>query len=117
MNPTTTLIRGKEGILAELAKLGPMRKGSLSEQYVDAVGRDGTKRRRGPYTLYTFKEKGRTVSRRLRGAEQVARYREQIAAFRRFQELTGELARVGQRLADLEAAGGQEEGCKKNSRR
>lgn len=115
MDPATKLDARKHQLLAELAALGPMRKGTLNEQYVQTTRKDGTPSRRGPYTLYTFKERGQTVSRRLSDRAQIACYRQQIAAFRRFQELTAELAQVGQQLADREAAG-QEDG-KKNSRR
>jgi hypothetical protein len=115
MDPTTKLIQRKNELLAQLAALGSMRKGTLNEQYVQTTLKDGTPSRRGPYTVYTFKEHGQTISRRLSDREQIACYRQQIATFRRFQELTAELAQVGQQLADREAAG--EEGCKKNSRR
>jgi len=115
MNPSTKLNQRKSELLAGLAALGPMRKGTLSEQYVPTILKDGTPSRRGPYTVYTFKEHGQTVSRRLSDRAQIACHRQQIATFRRFQELTAELAQVGQQLADLEAAG--DEGGKKNSRR
>lgn len=52
-------------ILEELADLSDMRRGSICEQFVETTGRDGSKRRRGPYCVYTYKEKGKTVSRRL----------------------------------------------------
>ena len=115
MDPHVSLIRRSNQILAELAALGPLRKGTLTEQYVVTVRRDGSPGQRGPYTLYTCKEAGRTLSRRLSQPAQIALYREQIAAFRRFQELTAELARLSQQRADLEAAGRPE--GKKNSRR
>ena len=114
METLAKLTRQRNEILAQLAALGPMRKGSLSEQYVQTVLKDGSKSQRGPYTVYTCKENGKTLSRRLSRQDEVARYREQIATFRRFQQLTADLARIGQQLADLEAAG--DEGCKKNSR-
>lgn len=116
MDTAGNLNHRKDAILAQLAQLGPMRKGSLQEQYFDVVLKGGAKRRRGPYTLYTFKEKGRTVSRRLSGKTLIELYRRQIEAFRSFQELTAELAQVGQRLADLQVSG-DEERSKKNSRR
>ena|SRR5208283_1703012 len=115
MDPTTKLVQRKNELLTQLAALGPMRKGTLIDQYVEATLKDGSPSRRGPYTVYSFKEHGQTVSRRLGNREQIACYRQQIARFRRFQELTAELGQVGQQLADLEAVGN--EGCKKNSRR
>jgi hypothetical protein len=111
MDPTAKLIQQKNELLAQLAALGPMRKGTLSEQYVQTTLKDGTPSRRGPYTVYTFKAHGRTLSQRLSDRARIALYREQIATFRRFQELSAELLRVGQQLADRQAAG--EEGCKK----
>jgi hypothetical protein len=106
----------REQLLTQIASLGPMRKGSLTDQYVEATRKDGSPTRRGPYTVYTYKHDGRTVSHRITDPARVAVYREQIAAFRRFHELTAELAQVSQSLADLEASGQKVEG-KKNSRR
>ena len=114
MNTAKQLLRRTDQVLAELAEIGPMRKGSVSEQMVQSVLKDGTPRQRGPYTLYTFKVHGQTISQRLRDPQQIALYRAQIAAFRHFQELTGELARLGQQRADLQAAG--DPGGKKNSK-
>jgi hypothetical protein len=115
MDPSTKLIQRKDQLHAQLALLGAMRKGTLSEQFVQTTRKDGTPSRRGPYTVYTFKQHGQTISRRLSDRTQIACFRQQIATFRRFQELTAELAQVGQQLADLEAAG--QAGGKKNSRR
>ena len=114
MNHPSRLTQRKDETLSHLAALGPMRKGSLTEQYVEVTLKDGSRSRRGPYTLYTCKDDGKTLSRRLKSEAEVALYREQIAAFRRFQELTGELARIGRTLADLEVE--DPEGSKKNSR-
>ena len=81
MEPTAKLIQQKNELLAQLAALGPMRKGTLSEQYVKTTLKDGAPSRRGPYTVYTFKEHGQTASRRLSDHAQIACYREQIRHF------------------------------------
>lgn len=101
-------------ILAELAHLEQMRRGSITEQYVVGTRRDGTKTRRGPYVLYSYKEKGKTVSRRLTDEEQIPVYRKQIERFRRFQELSGELLGIGERMSELALSDRDE---KKTSRR
>jgi len=88
-------------LLEQLAAIEQMRRGSLFPQIFEATRKDGTRVRRGPYTLYTRKEKGKTVSRRITDPEQVRRYQEQIDAFRRFDALAGELVRVGERISDL----------------
>jgi hypothetical protein len=115
MDTPSRLIQRKNNLHDQLATLGPMRKGTLNEQYVQTILKDGSARRRGPYTVYTFKEHGQTVSRRLSDHAKIALYREQIATFRRFQELTRQLAQISQRLADLAAT--DDAGSKKNSRR
>jgi hypothetical protein len=99
MNATHGMDQRRREILAELAGLARIRRGSVTEQYVETAGRRGRTLRRGPYPLYSFKAKGRTVSRRIR-AEQTAVYREQIAAGRRFQELTHELMELGEALCE-----------------
>jgi len=87
-------------ILKEIASLRQMRRGTVTEQYVEAALKDGSKVRRGPYPVYTFKEKGKTVSKRLKSAEEVQAYRRQIQAYRRFHELTADLVNVSEQLAD-----------------
>lgn len=103
MRKTEKLTRKKLEILKEIAALEPMRKGSLTEQFLETKRKDGTISKRGPYLLYTFKEKGKTHSRRIKGDEEAQIYRKQISAFRRYRELSSELVRVAGRIADLRA--------------
>jgi hypothetical protein len=101
MSQVETLQARRAGLMRELAGLVEMRRGSLVEQYVETVKSDGSKGRRGPYVLYSFKEKGKTVSRRLTVPGQVPIYRKQIQAFRRFEQVVSELTSVSERLCDL----------------
>ncbi len=87
-------------ILDQMRRLMPCRRGSLTEQKVVTTGPDGRPRTRGPYPVYTFKEKGRTVSRRVTDPDQVALYREQIERGRRFQLLSAQLLRLAEAQAD-----------------
>ena len=105
MEPVAKLVQRKREILEEMAQLGPMRRGTVTEQFFESRGKDGVPSKRGPYPILTSKEKGKTVSRRLRKNEDVALCQEQIEAFRRFQKLSAELVDVGQQLADLALAG------------
>jgi hypothetical protein len=100
-------------LLEQLQDLEEVRRGSIVEQYVVATRKDGGKKRRGPYVLYSYKEKGRTVSRRLTTKTDIPRYQDQIENFRRFQHITAELLRIGERISDL-ALG--EQGVKKTSK-
>ena len=117
MNESLRQVRQhRREVLAELALIEQMRRGSLIPQMFEATRKDGTKVLRGPYTLYTSKEKGKTISRRITDPEQVSRYQEQIKAFRRFETLANELVRVGEKIGDL-VLSDEAELKKKRSRR
>ena len=90
----------RQTILSELARLGPLRQGSVTDQYVETTGTDGKPSRRGPYPFYTAKEEGRTVSRRLNRPELAKACREHIAQVHRFRELVDQLMRLGEALSD-----------------
>ncbi|RMG00944.1 MAG: hypothetical protein D6726_10485, partial [Nitrospirae bacterium] len=64
-------------ILKEITALEQMRRGSVVEQFVKTVKADGSIVRRGPYALYSYKEKKKTVSRRVSDPELVKVYRRQ----------------------------------------
>ncbi len=101
MSKLDSLSKRKEEILKELAGLEQIRRGTITQQYFEGTRKDGTKTRRGPYPLYTFKEKGKTVSRRVKDPQLLRIYESQIQGFRRFQELTSELLAVGEAMSDL----------------
>ena len=98
-----TLLARRAEILSELSTLTRMRRGSIVRQWVEWVDSKGEKRRRGPYPLYSYKEKGRTISRRLTGPEE-EKVRGEIGNFRRFEQLTQELRAIGERLCEASAA-------------
>lgn len=113
MDELEQLRERRRTVLAELEGLEEIRRGSVVEQYVEGTRRDGSRVRRGPYLLYSYKEKGKTVSRRVREGQEAARLREQIQRFRRFQQLTGELLALGERISELLLR--EAEGVKKTS--
>lgn len=88
-------------IIKEIGSIRTIRKGSVTEQYLK-VARKGEREPglRGPYFLYTRKEKGKTVGRRLTKQE-ADRFRRQVDGFHRFQALGKEYAEICERLADL----------------
>ena len=91
----------KKAILDEIKAIKDMRRGSVIEQYYEVRGKDGSSRRQGPYFLYSYKDKGKTVSRRLSGNAEVQRYRKEIAEFRRFEELSKKLIETSHRICSL----------------
>ena len=113
MNPSAQLQNRRDEIIKELASLPPMRKGSVIPQWLQTVRKDGSKTKRGPYLVYSYKDKNKTISKRV-PRQQEELYRKQIQAFRRFQKLSAELVEISQRLADVAASNPDD--SKKNSR-
>jgi hypothetical protein len=95
----------RQKILQELGALRAIRRGTISQQFVDTIDKDGTKKRRGPYALYTYKEKGKTVSRRLTTPRQVELCQAQIEAYRRYEQLTTQLLEIGEQISNLTLSG------------
>ena len=101
MNEIDRLEGRRREIIREMSSIGTMRKGSVTEQYLK-VTHKGKKERalRGPYFLYSRKEKGKTVGRRLT-REEAGAFRGEVEAFHRFQSLAKEYAEISERMADL----------------
>jgi hypothetical protein len=112
MKPTQ-LKRRSSRILEEIAQLGPMRKGSITQQYFETKNKDGSTGQRGPYPLYSRKRRGKTASKRI-AKDRVDQYEEQIRRFRHFEDLIGELVEVAEELADAEVAQAAQKGGSKN---
>jgi len=111
MNTTTDLNARIREIKRELASLGPMRPGSLSEQY-NVCGTAGCHckdphkpRKHGPYyhLNYTWRGKARTQFVK---AEAVAAVRLQLETYKRFRALCAEWVDVS-----LDVARGQHPGA------
>jgi len=113
MDPFSKLLQERNQILDEMARLGPMRKGSVSQYEIASEGKDGAAKVRGPYLKYTVKKEGKTRGKHLSDRAEADLYRRQIAQRRRFEELAARFAEIGELLADLEA---NETDAKKNSR-
>ncbi len=118
MGTMSELRETKRQILQGIVELTDMRKGSVVEQYVEAKRKDGRLVRRGPYFLYSYKDKGKTISRRLLNPLAAEICREEIREFRKFEQLCEELADVSQRICDRKQAEDQSEsdGPKKKRR-
>ena len=101
MSEVQKLRRRRKQILIELEQLEEIRRGSMVNQYVVTKKKDGSKGKRGPYPLYSYKDKGKTISKRLSDPQEAAIYERQIEGFRRFQQLTSELLSIGERLSAL----------------
>jgi len=79
----------------QLAELGPIHPGSLSEQY-NVCGKPGCRckdakkpQKHGPYYQLSFTWRGKSRTRFVR-AERLAEMQQKIATYKRFRELTDE---------------------------
>jgi hypothetical protein len=94
----------RKSLLAQLAQLQQIRRGSLSEQFLMVKRKDGSRIQRGPYPLLTRKEGTKTISQRLCDPVVCALYRQQIQAMRQFENVVGHLVQIGEKLSDLAVA-------------
>lgn len=62
-------MRGSIEILGDLAAMGTLRRGQLTEQTYPVKGRDGRPRRQGPYYVLTWSDGGEKRTRRVPAAE------------------------------------------------
>jgi hypothetical protein len=116
MEQLQALEEKREQILDEMRKIRAMRKGTVSMQWLKVPQKERTPVLRGPYCLYTYKEKGKTVGRRLT-AEEAARFGEEVDAYHRFQALCAQYAEATQQLGEAEHGSSEESHLKKGLKR
>jgi hypothetical protein len=99
-------------IQAELAALGPMHPGSLSQQY-NVCGNPACRckdpkrpRKHGPYYQLSYTWRGRSTTRFVRPAR-VEAMRAKLAAYKRFRELTAAWVDAAMALEQLERQAAQ----------
>jgi hypothetical protein len=98
-----------EAVKKQLAELGPMHPGSLSEQY-NVCGNPGCRckdpkdpRRHGPYYQLSYTWRGKSSTRFVR-QEGVAKMREKVSNYKRFRELVNECVDLSLELEQVERA-------------
>jgi hypothetical protein len=102
MSEIKQVLAKREEVLQEMRGLRGMRRGSVMEQRLPVrIKGKAEPELRGPYWLYTRKEKGKSVGRRLNAVE-ADRYRAEVASFHRFQDLCREYVELSERLGELE---------------
>src|SRR5580700_10592403 len=101
-----------EHLKRQLAELGPMHPGSLSEQY-NVCGKSGCRckdprnpQKHGPYYQLSFTWRGKSRTRFVR-AERLAGVREKVGNYKRFRELTDEWVDLVVELEQQEREQGQ----------
>lgn len=93
----------RQAILKKMGELRTMRRGTVSEQFLDVPHKGQAKPvRRGPYYLWQYWERGVPKRRRLHGAAEVESARKEVAAYKEFELLCKEYVSVAEALAEEE---------------
>ena len=103
MNTIRDLEARRKAILEEMRSMRSMRRGTINEQYLK-VHHKGKKEPviRGPYYLFSRKERKRTVGYRLTTPEELEQARKDVAAHKRFVALCEEFEQLTERFGELE---------------
>lgn len=94
MNP---LESKRQELLDEIGSIDRLRRGQLSEQYIEKPATDGTMKRYGPYYVWQASINGKKRSHRI-DREAGDQVREELAAYKRYEKLCDELADVTEQL-------------------
>lgn len=93
----------RDDVLQQMRDIRSMRRGTISEQYLK-VARKGAQEPRscGPYYVWSRRENGKTISRRLRDPAQVEQARQELDGYQRFVALCKEFEQLTEQLGELE---------------
>ena len=104
MDTVRALEEKRQRVLEQMRAIRCMRRGSVSEQYLKVAHKGKPKPvLRGPYWVYTWKEGGKTVGRRV-SRDEAERIHKDIEAHKRFVALCKEFEMLTMRLGEVEAA-------------
>jgi hypothetical protein len=106
------LQKRRSELIGEIEGIRRLRRGQISEQYIEKPDAEGKMKRYGPYYVWQATIKGKKRSVRV-ARQQVDAVREDIVAHQRFKELCEELVDVTEQLTRQEPV----RDSKKNSRK
>lgn len=123
--PLAALEAQRDGILREIAQLGDMRKGSITEAF-RSCGKPGCACHRrdhpghGPYYAYTMKVAGKTRTVQLRAGARLDKFQREVDTYKEFRALSDKLIVVNDAICaarpEPEEAGARSEGKKTSAR-
>lgn len=112
----------RNDILRQMAQLGDMRKGSITEAYrpcgkptCACCGKDHPGH--GPYYAFTTKQAGKTRTVQLRPGTRLDKFQREVDAYKQFRALSEKLIRVSEAICTARPELDQRAGVKKTSRR
>ena len=101
MNPSLTQLQSRrEQIIEQMRALDRMRRGSLSRQFF-RVTKPGRAARHGPYYVLQGYFRGKKFGQRVR-AQDASQVQQQVANYKRFQQLAEEYVTVTEQITLLE---------------
>lgn len=103
MNPLHDLEARRNDLLEKMRSIRSLERGTITEQFFHKL-RPGEKKptRQGPYYVFSRREGGRTVSRRLISPSEIEQARQDVQAYKEFVALCQEFVEVTEALGRLE---------------
>jgi type II secretory pathway component PulF len=97
----------RQKILSQIALIEEMRRGSVIRQFLK-IRLKGKKKTVscGPYGLFTFKQKGKTISRRLHDPQEMSILEQQVENYHLFQKLCRQLVQIGEAICEVKGKEG-----------
>ncbi len=95
------LKKARQEILAQISLIEEMRRGSVTRQFLKIqIKGQPQSILSGPYALFTCKQKGRTVGRRLHDPQEIRRLEHQVENYHTFQNLCRKLVDIGEQICE-----------------
>lgn len=103
MTRTDHLEAERRQVLAKMAEIDSMRKGTISDQYIKTKLKDGTIRENGPYFILTSKDKnGKTVTESI-PKESLEFYGREVGKYKEFRELASKYEALSEESSKIKS--------------
>src|SRR6266545_3015052 len=104
-DPLAAFVTKRDAILREMAQMGDMRRGSITEVFrpcgkANCACSQGDHPGHGPYYAFTTKVAGKTKTIQLRAGSRLTKFQREVDAYRRFRSLTEQLLEVNEAICD-----------------
>lgn len=104
-DPMAALVTRRDVILREMAQMGDMRRGSITEAFrpcgkANCACSQADHPGHGPYYAFTTKVAGKTKTVQLRAGSRLTKFQREVDAYRRFKSLTEQLLEVNEAICD-----------------
>ena len=121
-DPLAAFVDDRSALLRQISELGDFQPGSITSSF-RTCGKPGCHCSRpndpghGPHSQLTQKVEGKTVTRNLPSQAAVRKAESEVAEFRKFQTLTGELVDINRKICRLRPVEQAEQTAQEKKRR